>query len=315
MAARGHAGSLVRRYFLGLIAVALPLLLLITGLAVGQFRAERASRLDTMARDAADLQLMLDEFLKSADDHVRQMRRSAEAHLSGLLPTAPSPLRGLIGAERWDSDGMRGEGLFLSGLAGTGMEELVGNLHGRSDLLAQRGDDREIDMALGLFEPMHLAHLTAPHLRWSYYFSARGDFLTVYPYASGRGFIQGLGLHSVDDYLSAMYGYDVYRLSLPAVNPDKTGYWTPVYLDVGGAGWMVSHAAPVYVGGVFAGMVGTDVLLDFLNVFLTERYQSPGRAWVIDEQGDLLADSTGPLNRAGVLRVDAATGGAPALAD
>jgi hypothetical protein len=51
---------------------------------------------------------MLDGFLKSADDHVRQLRRSAEAHLSGLLPTAPSPLRSLIGADRWDSDSMRG---------------------------------------------------------------------------------------------------------------------------------------------------------------------------------------------------------------
>ena len=317
MTGSGHVGSLVHRYFLGLIAVALPLLLLIAGLAVGQFRAERAGRLDTMARDAADLQVMLDGFLKSADDHVRQLRRSAEAHLSGLLPTAPSPLRSLIGADRWDSDGMRGEGLFLDGVAGTGMAELVGNLHGRSDLLAHRGsDDREIDMALGLFEPMHLAHLTAPHLRWSYYFSARGDFLTVYPYASGQGFIQKLGLDSVDDYLSAMYGYDVYRLSLPAVNPDRTGYWTPVYLDAGGAGWMVSHAAPVYAGGVFAGMVGTDVLLDFLSVFMAERHQAPGRALVIDERGDLLADSAGPVDRAvAVRRVGVALGGAPALPD
>ena len=49
-------------------------------------------------------------------------------------------------------------------------------------------------MALGLFEPMRLAHLTDPHLRWSYYFSARGDFLVVYPFASGRDFIQKLGL-------------------------------------------------------------------------------------------------------------------------
>src|SRR4051794_24420562 len=317
MAAQGHVGSLVRRYFLGLIAVALPLLLLIAGLAVAQFRAERATLLDTMARDAADLQLMLDEFLKSADDHVRQMRRSAEQHLSGLMPTPPSPLRRLLGVERWDSDGMRGDGLFLGGVVGTGMEKLVGNLHGRGDLLARRGgEDREIDMALGLFEPMHLAHLTAPHLRWSYYFSARGDFLTVYPYAGGRDFIRRMGLHSVDEYIGAMYGYDVYRLSLPTVNPDRSGYWTPVYLDVGGAGWMISHAAPVYADGVFAGMVGTDVLLDFLSVFLAERHHPPGRSWVVDEQGDMLAGSSGPVDRsAAAQRVEVALGGTPALVD
>ena len=127
--------------------------------------------------------------------------------------------------------------------------------------------------------------------------------------------MKGLGLHSFDDYLGAMYDYDVYRLSLPAVNPDRNGYWTPVYLDVGGAGWMISHAAPVYAGGVFTGMVGTDVLLDFLTVFLAERHQSPGRALVIDERGDLLADSAGSVNRTERLQAEAIMGGFLALAD
>jgi PAS domain S-box-containing protein len=293
--AAGPAQSLERRYLLGLTAVALPLLLLVAGLAVAQFRAERAARLDAIARDAADLQSMLDAVVKSADDHVRQMRQMAEDHLSGRLVTPASPLRALLAREHWDSDGMTGNGLFLD--PGKTTEDVAfGNLHGRNDLLAARGDDmREIDMALALFEPMRLAHLTAPHLRWSYYFSGRGDFLVVYPYATGRAFIQGLGLHSVDDYLAAMYAYDVYRLGVPDRNPGRTGYWTPVYLDVGGAGWMVSHAAPVYAGGVFKGMVGTDLLLDFLSVFLAERHHAPGRAWIIDDRNDLLADSAGPL--------------------
>ena len=38
---------------------------------------------------------------------------------------------------------------------------------------------------------MRGAHLTNPHLRWSYYFSGSGDFLVVYPFASGRDFMQG----------------------------------------------------------------------------------------------------------------------------
>jgi PAS domain S-box-containing protein len=315
MAALGQVHALVRRYFLGLIAIAIPLLILIAGLAVAQFRAERAVLLDTMARDTVDLQLILDGFLKSADDHVRQLRQSAESHLSGLLPLPHSPLRALLRGEHGDNDGMWGEGVFLGGIAGTALEPLVGNLHGRGDLLVRRGeDDREIDMALGLFELMHLGHLTAPHLRWSYYFSARGDFLAIYPYAAERDFIQALRLHSVDDYLRAMYGYDVYRLSLPAANPGRAGYWTPAYLDVGGAGWMVSHGEPVYAGGVFAGMVGTDVLLDFLSVFLAERQHPPGRAWVVGVQGDLLADSAGSVDRSIAAQL-AALPEAPALAD
>src|SRR5690242_13563015 len=290
--------SLERGYLQGLVAVALPLLMLIAGLGAEQFRVERAARLDIMARDAADLQMMLDGIVKSADDHVVQMRRTAENHLSGRLETPQSPLRTRLTQERWDGEDVKGEGLFLSGITGTEMEPMVGNLHGRGDLLTARDQDTsEIDMALGLFNPMHLAHLTAPHLRWSYYFSGRGDFFVLYPYASARSFIQHMGLHSVEDYLAAMFAYDVYRLSLPDRNPERAGYWTPVYLDVGGAGWMVSHAAPVYARGVFAGMVGTDVLLDFLSVFLVERHHPPGRAWIVDERGDLIADSAGPSPR------------------
>jgi hypothetical protein len=109
MAALGQVHALVRRYFLGLIAIAIPLLILIAGLAVAQFRAERAVLLDTMARDTVDLQLILDGFLKSADDHVRQLRQSAESHLSGLLPLPHSPLRALLRGEHGDNDGMWGE--------------------------------------------------------------------------------------------------------------------------------------------------------------------------------------------------------------
>ena len=134
---------------------------------------------------------------------------------------------------------------------------------------------------------MRLARLTAPHLRWSYYFSGRGDFLVIYPYASGPAFIRGLGLHSVDDYLAAMYASDVYRLGL-AENPGHDGYWTPVYLDADGAGWMVSHAAPVYVGGA-CGHGRTGVLLDFLSVFLAHWHRPPGRVWIVDDRGELLA--------------------------
>ena len=88
-----------------------------------------------------------------------------------------------------------------------------------------------------------------------------------------------------------MYAYDVYRMATPARNPERESYWTPIYFDAGGAGWMVSHAAPIYVGDAFAGMVGTDILLDFLNAALGRQHRPPGRVWIVDDRGVLLADS------------------------
>ena len=52
---RGRIRPLTRRYTLGVAAVALPLLLLIGGLAATQFAAERAARLELIARDLRDL--------------------------------------------------------------------------------------------------------------------------------------------------------------------------------------------------------------------------------------------------------------------
>ena len=74
-------------------------------------------------------------------------------------------------------------------------------------------------MALNLFEPMRVAHLTNSHLQWSYYFSGRGDFLVVYPFASGPDFMRALHTPTFDEYLGAMYAYDASGMATPARNP------------------------------------------------------------------------------------------------
>ncbi|HEX6012447.1 MAG TPA: hypothetical protein VFY87_11725, partial [Geminicoccaceae bacterium] len=279
--ASGAVRPLVRLYAWGLAGVVLPLLLLVAGLAAAQFAAERAARLELIARDLVDLRLTVDALLEPADVHVRQLRRLAEDHLAGRLATPAAPLRALLRPASWTTGGLRSEALLLDGVAGTPAERLVGNLHGRAGLLERRGGDPlEVDMALGLFEPMRLAHLASPHLRRSYYFSARGDFLVVYPFASGRASARELGSRSFDDYLAAMYALYIYRLAPPSQNPGRHGsYWTPAHFDAGAGGWTVGHAAPVRVDGVFAGVVATDILLRFLDTALARHHRPPGRVW------------------------------------
>jgi hypothetical protein len=73
--ATGRVRPLVRLYGWGLVGVALPLLLLVAGLAAFQFAAERAARLELIARDLVDLRLTLDTLVEPAAVHVRQLRR------------------------------------------------------------------------------------------------------------------------------------------------------------------------------------------------------------------------------------------------
>jgi hypothetical protein len=121
----GRIRPLTRRYALGVAAVALPLLLLIGGVATTQFAAERAVRLDLIARDLGDLRDTLEALVQPANDHVQQMRQLAEDHLAERIATPASPLRALLRAESWDVDGQRSRAVLLGQLAGTQKEPLV----------------------------------------------------------------------------------------------------------------------------------------------------------------------------------------------
>ena len=60
----------------------------------------------------------------------------------------------------------------------------------------------------------------------------------LYPFTTGEDFMRGLNAASWDDYLAAMYAYDVYRMAMPARNPERASYWTPrTSMPVGRAGW------------------------------------------------------------------------------
>jgi PAS domain S-box-containing protein len=147
-------------------------------------------------------------------------------------------------------------------------------------------------MTLDLFEPMRLRHLATPYLQWSYYFSARGDLIAIYPFAPYSDLAAVAGSATVGELIAAWLAYDVFTLGSPGRNPAGSAYWTPAYEDAGGKGWMVSHAAPVLgPGGAFAGVVGADLGLAFLADFLRGFAPPAGEILVADDQGRVLAGS------------------------
>ena len=99
--------------------------------------------------------------------------------------------------------------------------------------------------------------------------------------------------------IAGWLGYDVFAAGTPARDPNRSPYWTQAYRDAGGAGLMVSHAAPVYAGDRFMGVVGTDILLSYLDGFLRSVDLPVGRVLLVNDQGQVLASSnadrgTGP---------------------
>lgn len=146
----------------------------------------------------------------------------------------------------------------------------------------------DLDLALSLVDRLGDHTKTSPFLRWTYFNAASQNLLLVAPWVSRSDLLAG----EVDtrSFLQHAWNYEVTTAGLPANNPQRQPYWTRAYIDQAGAGLTVSHAAPIYWGDEFVGVVATDVLLGFLNEFLREFPDPEGLLTISNEHGQILGD-------------------------
>ncbi len=137
-----------------------------------------------------------------------------------------------------------------------------------------------------------MAHTLKPYFAWSYFFSAQADVFIVYPWAPTHVLVEDQGHRSMRKAINSWLDYDVFKLGQQHRNPRHEAYWVAPYVDAGGKGLMVSHAAPIMAAdGRFRGIVGTDLLMNTLQT-LTQGWQGDkGRWWVATQPGELLSDS------------------------
>lgn len=284
-----------RRYRLLTIASVVPLVLLIVALGVYQFLSLRERELETIRQSLIGQRIALDAVVKTARDHVQEMRQSAEDYPAAESLRPRSELRAMLAGREIQGQSAT-DGLVIDHPPPELIDK-IGNFLGDPGVLERRSqDDREIDMALGLFPLTRAAHLSSPYFRWSYYFSAREDFLIIYPWAQSAATVGALGRSRMREFLRVSFAHAVFQRGTPKHNPGRRTYWLDPYLDEFGAGLMVSHAAPVYHGDRFMGMVGTDIVLEFLTDFLQRFARPVGRLWIVNNsRHQLLADSQGGL--------------------
>jgi PAS domain S-box-containing protein len=283
---------LSRRYAVVIVLCALPLVLLVAGLAFYQFDAHRQAELQALGSDISEAKLVVDSVVKGALDHASQMKQQAGDLLGGNVPPSDPGLRALLKPSFPPGSPGAAEGLTLDSIAGTPLQRRLGNMYLVEDRLAATASG-EVEMALALFEPMRLTHLVTPYLRWSYYFSASGAFVAISPFVGRAEMVEGFGHGSIRAMIDSYLTYDVYLDATQGRNPSGLPYWSPPYLDAAGAGWMVSHATPVFNGDKFAGMAGTDLLLSFLDETLMKLPLRAGQIWIVGSKGELIADRSG----------------------
>ena len=154
-----------------------------------QFAGQRRALLGELAGKAHAERIALEPVIGAAVRHVSGLREFAEDRLTGPAAAARGVDCGQMLAPRRHANGM--VGIHLDSLAARRRQTL-----GSATFWATRPfwtalprAMMELDQALDMFAPMRMAHIAAPQLRWSYYFSAQGDFLTMFPFAPSTDFV------------------------------------------------------------------------------------------------------------------------------
>lgn len=87
---------LSRRYAVVIVLCALPLVLLVAGLAFYQFDAHRQAELQALESDISEAKLVVDSVVKEALDHISQLKQQAGDLLGGRVPPSDPGLRALL---------------------------------------------------------------------------------------------------------------------------------------------------------------------------------------------------------------------------
>ena len=271
------AQRLRRRYRWLLGWVAAPVLLLLVLLAAWQARTGWLAAVADFERGAVQPHAELQSLVHALAEHVADLRQGLEADLLSTPRTPDAALRD------WLTPHPRG-GFTLDeapSLTRPGLAQLLWpgdtppddavlwRLQSLSQL-AERAHGRNADLALSF-------HGAWPQRQW-----------LLYPWLPSAQALSAAPDAGIDALLALRYGTEPFISGTPERNPQRTPYWVGPLPGPGGSTHALAHAAPVYVGDDFRGVVGAQVRLSAL-VRLLESLGTPGtRWWLLDEQGTAL---------------------------
>ncbi|MBW6400036.1 PAS domain S-box protein [Roseomonas sp. HJA6] len=280
------ARPIIRRFLLLLACGGTATLLLLAGLGTYAYRTAREDALEQARASAEAGRAALEQVVQIVDLQVRLLRNAFLMALAGR-PDAAEP--GSLGPQT-DPGPTRGVTLSLP--------TAPHNPQAR----------RRMAAAQALYPLQRVLREVMPELRWTYVFDAGRDFVSVYPWLDPPTILGEAEMEAAQRAFLGWWEYDVALGALPQRNPDRTGYWTPVYVDAGGAGLMVSHAVPVDADGQFQALTGADLLVSSLSDMLARR-TGGGRFVVIDQKDMAVADAEGRI--AGEMRAAQSLLGGP----
>ncbi|WP_157315052.1 ATP-binding protein [Chitinibacter sp. GC72] len=296
---------LQRHFVVLLLAVLTPALLALWWYQHYAESVEESRLLASAESHVLQQQLAFEQVLQVATNHLQrlalQMGDSMSRPELGLDPGAWQSLE-KYGARRL------GSGALIDAQLDPWWQARFGQLFVAPRALKQPDLEREIRASMALFPAMYAAHQAHPYFQWSYFYSPREDFSSIYPFVAERDILQATGTQDIDAMLKVIFdagGTTPVQMMSPNRNPQRESRWTAPYYDAGGKGAMVSLLRPLYLQDQFAGVLGTDVTLRMFAEVLHKEGGELGHALVLNSLGHVLADDAGQvLESKDILKAD-----------
>lgn len=217
------------------------------------FQQDLKLQADKRAETAHRLATLFDHELSIRAHTARAMQLMAQQFLEGHESANWTPVRHLKREPKRN-------GFTLELPPGFNPADL-GNITGIGSVPAQASQAaREMAMALALTPLFKVTTERDPETPWVYYTSAL-DFMYLFPRVSPDDFF----------YSERIRDLDFVKGALPSANPSRSVFWSPVYMDEAGKGWLVTVSAPVYERDAFRGAVSIDISVNRLS-WLLHRY-------------------------------------------
>lgn len=158
-----------------------------------------------------------------------------------------------------------------------------GSLDGRSDKFYQ-----ELEMLFELSLSFPVAKEAAPKASAIYYLSKR-RMMSYYPWPSDE-----------QRFRDELLNKKQFQLATPAMNPQRSVFWSEAYVDSAGNGLLTTLGVPIYLEDEFIGSINLDMTLASLAKQIRLYFKMPGTVILLDQGNNILSHSdfdTSSINR------------------
>ncbi|MDD3598180.1 sensor domain-containing diguanylate cyclase [Sulfuricurvum sp.] len=151
------------------------------------------------------------------------------------------------------------------------------NISGYGGLKKDDATLREMEMSLSLIRYFKLIKEQNKDFAWVYYYSNK-DFITLYPFVESKDFAL------LPEYKTK----PLMTYATPKLNPDKELFFTPLYIDNGGLGLMVTIGMPLYDKEVFLGATELDITLESQSEMLKRLDHLDHHSAIINKENEVI---------------------------